>query len=103
MAGRGLQFFPAPPSVGVISLAAAGLPIYVLLLGPLLVITWRHGRKGMTCWPLLVSFFGMHIAYDAYTIARRHDALVPEATRIMMNAGLMACAPLALLGATFEA
>ena len=92
-----------PASDNEINLAIASLVIYSSLTPLLLWITWCHGKIGIVCWGLVVSQFGIHIAGDAYKVARRHQPDVPDAFSIMASAGVVACSSLSLLGAVFEA
>lgn len=92
-----------PASDNEINLAIASLVIYSSLMPFLLWITWCHGKLGIVCWGLVVSQFGIHIAGDAYKIARRNQPDVPDAFSIMASAGVVACSSLSLLGVVFEA
>ncbi|KAH8198657.1 hypothetical protein TruAng_007198 [Truncatella angustata] len=91
-----------PASASLINLAIVEIVIYVLLLPPLLYITWKHGKNGMTCWSLLVSFYGMRFASDIWQIMDRNKPNVPGALLIITNAGSIACLTLGLIGILYE-
>ncbi len=92
-----------PVSDNVVDLAYAELVIYALLLPPAVWIAWSHGRKGLVCWPILVSYFGLRFVADIYQIINRSRPLIPSEVVIMTNAGSIACLTLTLIGAIYEA
>ncbi|KAF7534893.1 hypothetical protein G7054_g5836 [Neopestalotiopsis clavispora] len=91
-----------PPSASLINLAIAEIVIYVVLLPPVLWITWKHGKDGMTCWSILVAFYGMRFASDIWQIMSRNEPNIPGALIIITNAGSIACLTLALIGILYE-
>lgn len=93
---------PDPPSANKINLAIAELVLYVLLLLPVIWITWKHGKAGMTCWPILVSYFALRFVSDAYQIANRNEPELPNVVVIMTSAGSIACLSLTIIGAIYE-
>jgi hypothetical protein len=93
---------PPPPSASIIQLAIAEIVIYAVLLPPTLYITWKHGMKGMTCWSILVSFFGRRFASDIYQIAHCSEPNISGALMIVTNAGSNACLTLTLVGILYE-
>ncbi|KAK6225439.1 hypothetical protein QIS74_01486 [Colletotrichum tabaci] len=101
MAGEAIPNLP-PVSSDVVNLAYAELVIYALLLPPAGWITWKHGKKGMVCWPLLVSHFFMRFIADIYLIIKKDEPLLPNQFNIMTNAGSLACLSLTLIGIVYE-
>lgn len=91
-----------PPSSDIVNLAIADLVIYAVLFFPTCWITWKHGKNGMVCWPIFVSYFGLRFASDAYLIAHRADPLLPNTVAIMTNAGSLACLSLTIIGMLYE-
>ena len=83
-------------------LAIADLVLYILLLFPVIRITWRHGKAGMVCWPIFISFFPLRFVSDAYQIAKRNEPSIPNAVAIMTNAGSIACLSLTIIGLIYE-
>lgn len=92
-----------PPSIPVIHLAVIELVIYALSLPLAVYIAWKHGKNGMTAWPIFVSFLGMRIVSDAYQIANRTQPNLPNVLMIMTNAGSVTCLQLTLIGIVYEA
>jgi hypothetical protein len=92
-----------PPSARLINLAIADLSIYIALLPPTLWITWKHGKTGMVCWPIFVSYFGLRFAADIYQVIKRHEPQQYNEVIIMTNAGSLACLSLVLIGLVYEA
>ncbi|KAI8691914.1 hypothetical protein NCS56_00185100 [Fusarium sp. Ph1] len=93
---------PPPPSSDKINIAIADLVIYILLLFPVIRITWRHGKSGMVCWPIFLSYFPLRFVSDAYQIANRDEPEIPNAVAIMTNAGSIACLSLTIIGLIYE-
>ncbi|KAJ3533937.1 hypothetical protein NM208_g7763 [Fusarium decemcellulare] len=93
---------PPPPSANKINLAIADLVIYAILLFPTLWITWKHGKSGMVCWPIFLSYFILRFVSDGYQVANRHEPEIPNAVVIMTNAGSIACLSLTLIGVVYE-
>lgn len=93
---------PPPPSADKIHLAIASLIIFGLLLFPAIWITWKHGKRGMICWPIFVSFFPLRFVSDAWQIAQRNEPEIPNTVTIMTNAGSIACLSLTLIGMVYE-
>lgn len=93
---------PPPPSADKINLAIADLTIYGILLFPVIYITWRHGRAGMVCWPIFLSYFPLRFVSDAWQVAKRHEPEIPNTVAIMTNAGSIACLSLTLIGMVYE-
>ena len=93
---------PPPPSADKINLAIADLVLYILLLFPVIRITWRHGKAGMVCWPIFISFFPLRFVSDAYQIVKRNEPAIPNAVAIMTNAGSIACLSLTIIGLIYE-
>lgn len=93
----------APPSADIINLVIADLAIYAVLFFPTVYITWKHGKAGMVCWPIFLSYFGIRFTSDAYQIVHRSDPLLPNTVAIMTNAGSLACLSLTIIGILYEA
>lgn len=93
---------PDPPSASIINLTIADLVIYAVLLFPVIRITWKHGKSGMVCWPIFLSFFALRFVSDAYLIANRHKPQIPNPVVIMTNAGSIACMSLTIVGVIYE-
>ncbi|ETS87449.1 hypothetical protein PFICI_01277 [Pestalotiopsis fici W106-1] len=91
-----------PPSLNIVNLAIADLAIYAVLFFPTCYLTWMHGKNGMVCWPIFVSYFGLRFASDAYLIVHRADPLLPNTVAIMTNAGSLACLSLTIIGLLYE-
>jgi tryptophan-rich sensory protein len=102
-AAAAAAFLIPPPQTSVINLAIIELIIYSLSLPLALYITWKHGKKGMTAWPLFVSFLGMRIVSDAYQITNRAQPNIPNVVIIITNAGSVTCLQLTLIGMVYEA
>ncbi|KAL0940446.1 uncharacterized protein CTRU02_203209 [Colletotrichum truncatum] len=94
--------FP-PVSSDVVNLAIAELAIYAILFPAALWITWKHGKKGMVCWPIFLSHFGARFVADIYQIIKRDEPLLPNQVNIMTNAASIACLTLTLIGIVYEA
>ncbi|KAM0542045.1 hypothetical protein ACHAPJ_012971 [Fusarium lateritium] len=93
---------PDPPSASIINLTIADLAIYAVLLFPVIRITWKHGKSGMVCWPIFLSFFALRFVSDAYLLANRHKPQIPNPVVIMTNAGSIACMSLTIVGIIYE-
>lgn len=93
---------PGPPPTSIINLAIAELCIYAVLFIPTLWITWKHGKQGMTCWTLLVSYFPLRFASDITQIINRNEPQVANVTLIVTEAGTIACLTLTLIGLVYE-
>ncbi|OHF02311.1 hypothetical protein CORC01_02304 [Colletotrichum orchidophilum] len=93
----------SPVSNEVVNLAIAELVLYGLMFPPAIWITWKHGKKGMVCWPILVSHFGMRFIADIYQVVKRNETLLPNQFNIMTSAGSLACLSLTLIGIVYEA
>ncbi|CAK7236563.1 hypothetical protein SBRCBS47491_009679 [Sporothrix bragantina] len=93
----------SPPSTSVISLTIADLVIYILLFFPAVWVTWKHGKTGMVCWPIFLSYFALRFTADAYQIATRHAPETYNEVVIMTNAGGLACLSLTIIGLVYEA
>ncbi|KAH8885003.1 hypothetical protein GQ53DRAFT_879293 [Thozetella sp. PMI_491] len=92
-----------PPSASLINLAIADLVIYAILLPPTLWITWKHGKAGMVCWPIFLSYFGLRFVSDIYQIMHRNEPQQYNTVIIMTNAGSLACLSLTIIGLVYEA
>ncbi|KAF9871121.1 integral membrane protein [Colletotrichum karsti] len=102
MADHSTANFP-PVSSDVVNLAIAELAIYAIMFPAAVWITWKHGKKGMVCWPIFLShFFGRFIA-DIYQIVKKDEPLLPNQVNIMTNAASVACLSLTLIGIVYEA
>lgn len=93
----------SPPSASIIDLAIVDLVLYIVLLPPTLYITWKHGKTGMICWPIFVSYFGLRYASDIYQIVNRNEPLQYNEVAIMTNSGSLACLSLLIIGLVYEA
>ncbi|PSR80517.1 hypothetical protein BD289DRAFT_62782 [Coniella lustricola] len=93
----------SPPSASIIDLAIVDLILYAVLLPPAIFITWKHGKTGMICWPIFVSYFGLRFASDIYQIVNRNEPLQYNQVAIMTNAGSLACLSLLIIGLVYEA
>ncbi|EXF81454.1 hypothetical protein CFIO01_07697 [Colletotrichum fioriniae PJ7] len=102
MAEAAAHNFP-PVSSEVVNLAIAELVLYGLMFPPAVWITWKHGKKGMVCWPIFVSHFGMRFIADIYQVIKRDEPLLPNQFNIMTSAGSLACLSLTLIGIVYEA
>lgn len=91
-----------PPAASKINLAIADLVLHAILFFPTIWITWRHGKAGMVCWPIFLSYFPLRFVSDAYQISHRHDPEIPNTVVIMTNSGSIACLTLALIGIIYE-
>jgi hypothetical protein len=91
------------PSANTINLAIAETVIYGLALVPMGYITWKHGRMGMVCWPIVLSFFVMRLVADIYQIVNREQPEQPNQVSIMTTSGSIACLSLGLIGVVYEA
>lgn len=91
------------PSTNTINLAIAEAVIYGLTLFPMIYITWKHGKKGMVCWPIVVSFFVMRLVADIYQIVNQDQPEQPNQVLIMTTSGSIACLSLGLIGVIYEA
>ncbi|KAF3761190.1 hypothetical protein M406DRAFT_343277 [Cryphonectria parasitica EP155] len=94
---------PGPPPTDIINLAIAELSLYIVLFSPAVWITWKHGKAGMTCWPMLVSFMAMRFASDISQIINKHEPQVTNQTLIITEAGTLACLSLTIIGLVYEA
>lgn len=102
MAEAAAHNFP-PVSSEVVNLAIAELVLYGLMFPPAVWITWKHGKKGMVCWPIFVSHFAMRFIADIYQVIKRDEPLLPNQFNIMTSAGSLACLSLTLIGIVYEA
>ncbi|KAM5349517.1 hypothetical protein ACJ41O_006022 [Fusarium nematophilum] len=91
------------PSTESVNLSYASLGIFGALLIPAVYITYKHGKPGMICWPIFVSYFGLRFASDGYHISRRNDPEESTTVTMMTNAGSLACLSLTLIGMVYEA
>jgi hypothetical protein len=92
-----------PVSSNIVNLAIAELVLYALLLVPSLWIAWRHGKPGMTAWPLFISFIGLRFVADIYQILHRNDPLVPGSNiNQVTSAGSITCLTYTLIGILYE-
>ncbi|KAJ3524501.1 hypothetical protein NM208_g12041 [Fusarium decemcellulare] len=91
------------PSQNNINLSYAALGIFGVLLLPSVYITWKHGKAGIICWPIFVSFFGLRFVSDAYLIIHKDDVEEPNTVTLMTNAGSIVCLSLTLIGMVYEA
>lgn len=91
-----------PPSLSIIQIAAAEIVIYTILLPPTWYITWKHGKKGMACWTVLISFYGMRFASDIWQIINRNEPNIPGVLLVVTNAGSVACLTLTIIGILYE-
>ncbi|KAJ5004482.1 hypothetical protein K4K48_009793 [Colletotrichum sp. SAR 10_66] len=94
--------FP-PVSSNVVNLAIAELALYAIMFPPAVWITWKHGKKGMVCWPIFLSHFAARFIADIWQIVKRHEPLLPNQVNIMTNAASIACLTLTLIGIVYEA
>ncbi|KAF4119585.1 hypothetical protein GMORB2_4715 [Geosmithia morbida] len=101
MAGSAIHI--APPSADVINLAIASIVIHSILLPVAAWITWSHGKTGMLCWPIFLSFFALQFLSDGWQISVRDKPNVPNAVSIFTNAGIMTCLAFGIVGIVFEA
>lgn len=92
-----------PPSTAVVNLTIADLVIYSILFVPTLWITWKHGKTGMVCWPIFLSYFALRFTADIYQIVTRHEPETYNEVVIMTNAGGLACLSLTIIGLVYEA
>ncbi|KAH6695742.1 hypothetical protein F5X68DRAFT_147629 [Plectosphaerella plurivora] len=93
---------PPPPSAAKVNLAIADLVIYAILFFPVTWITWKHGKTGMVCWPIFISYFALRFVSDAWQVAKRNEPELPNTVAIMTNAGSIACLSLTLIGMVYE-
>ncbi|KAF5977920.1 integral membrane protein [Fusarium coicis] len=93
---------PDPPSANKTNLAIAELVLYAILFIPALPLVWKHGKAGMTCWPIFLSYFPLRFVADGYQIAKRNDPEIPNAVIIMTTAGSIACLSLTIIGLIYE-
>ncbi|KAI8717609.1 hypothetical protein NCS52_00837300 [Fusarium sp. LHS14.1] len=91
------------PSNNTLNLSYAALGIFGALLLPSVYITWKHGKPGIICWPIFVSFFVLRFVSDAYLIIRKNDPEEPTTVTMMTNAGGIVCLSLTLIGMIYEA
>ncbi|KAK7408445.1 hypothetical protein QQX98_009372 [Neonectria punicea] len=91
------------PSTESINLSYASLGIFGALFIPALYITYKHGKPGMICWPIFVSYFPLRFASDAYHIVRRNNPEENNTITMMTNAGSIVCLSLTLIGMVYEA
>lgn len=93
---------PPPPSTKEINLAYADIVVHAVLLPIVLYITWKHGKKGMVCWPILFSFFVLQFVNRGYQLAHKDQSDIPNAVSIFTHAGGIACLLLTLIGIIYE-
>ena len=95
---------PLPPvSNNVVNLSYADLAIYIFALPPTIWIAWQHGKSGLVCWPLLISFYITRYISDIFQMVHHNDPLIPNVVYIMTNAGSIACLTLTIIGLIYEA
>ncbi|KAJ3532715.1 hypothetical protein NM208_g8315 [Fusarium decemcellulare] len=94
---------PPPPSAGSIDLSITALVIFGILFFPTVYITFKHGKPGMLCWPILMSFFLMRFAYDIEHILRRNEPDIPTAVTMITYPGIVVCLAYTIIGMIFEA
>lgn len=87
----------------VVNLAYADLLIHALLLPPAIWIAWRHGKKGLLCWPIFLSYFILRYIADLYQIFNRDKPVQPSAVTIFTVGGSVQCLTLTLVGIIYEA
>ena len=92
-----------PQSREQINLAIAELVIYTILLPLVLYIAWKHGKKGLLCWPLLASFLVMRFVADGFIIADSSDVERNTIASLFTTAGSITCLTFTIVGMTFEA
>lgn len=92
-----------PPSANVINLAIASIIIHAILLPFVAWTTWKHGKRGMVCWPIFLSFFLFRFLSNGWQLRVRNEPDIPNAVSIFTNAGIFDCLLLTLLGITYEA
>ncbi|KAF5641520.1 hypothetical protein F25303_6864 [Fusarium sp. NRRL 25303] len=93
---------PDPPSANKTNLAIAELVLYIILFIPVVPLVWKHGKAGMTCWPIFLTYFPLRFVADGYQIAKRNDPEIPNAVIIMTTAGSIACLSLTIIGLIYE-
>lgn len=81
-----------------LGLAVTELVVYALMLLPVLWATWKHGKSGVVCWPIFVSYLGLRFAADIRQIQSRNGPLIPDLVVSMTNAGSIACLTLTIIG-----
>lgn len=91
-----------PPSDAVIGLAYAETVIAAIIFLIYAVITWRHGKAGMTCWGIVIMAPIAAMIADIYLIINRDDPLVPSAVSTMTAAAVLACMSLGIIGIAYE-
>ncbi|OAQ96159.1 hypothetical protein LLEC1_02118 [Akanthomyces lecanii] len=91
-----------PNPTSSINLAIASVTVHAVLVPVVAWITWKHGKKGLVCWPLLLSYLATRIAGDVYIVARRHEPGVGNTFTSTVDAGLVTCLTLALMGVVYE-
>jgi hypothetical protein len=92
-----------PVSSNVVNLAYADLVIYAILFLPIVWVAWKHGKAGMVCWPIFVSYFVIRFVADIYQIIQKNEPLVPNQVVVLTLSGSIACLTLTLIGIIYEA
>ncbi|KAF7556253.1 hypothetical protein G7Z17_g1534 [Cylindrodendrum hubeiense] len=90
------------PSASKNNLAIADLAIHATILFPVLWIAFKHGKLGMLCWPIFISYFPLRFVSDIYQIIHRNEPELPNTVAIMTNAGSLACLTLTIIGIIYE-
>lgn len=97
------QYQLPPVEKRVVDLGIADLSISAVLLPVSIWITWKHGRLGTVCWPILISFFLTRFVNDIYLIIERNKPLLPGALNVTMLAAALCCLLLGIIGTVYEA
>lgn len=92
-----------PMAKDVIDLAIADLTISAVLLPVSIWITWKHGRLGTVCWPIMISYFLSRFVDDIYRLVEQKGPLMPGAVTVTMQAAGIACLLLGIIGVFYEA
>lgn len=93
---------PPPASRNEINLAYADIVIHAVLFPIVLYITWKHGKKGMVCWPIFASYFILHFVAKGYQLANQDKPDIPNAVSIFTHSGSIACLMFGLIGIVYE-
>jgi hypothetical protein len=91
-----------PVAVEVVNLAYADLVIHSILLPAGAWITWKHGKAGIVCWPIFLSYFALRLVADIYQIIHRKEPLIPNQVLILTTSGSIACLSLTIIGIIYE-
>lgn len=103
MAESAASYVLPPVEQRVLDLHIADLAISAVLLPVSVWITWKHGKLGQVCWPIVVSFFLTRFVDDIYLIIQKDEPYLPGALNITMMAAGICCLLLGILGAVYEA